>query len=715
VTFGGKVFLEKAAAIEDVMPLSYDFSPMLSSTFIHLAGIGAKTERGLWSSGVMSWEDFESRRSAQLSLFTSNEDSSISELADSKRALLEEDADFFARSLPKHEHYRIALSFPSKTLFLDIETTGLSQYYDAITLIGWSIDDEYSVYIKGDDPAPLIKALSAAKAVVTFNGSLFDVPFLRSEFADLPVPTAHIDLRFLAKRVGYPGGQKHVEASMGWQRFGALAELRGGAAPLLWHKYRRGDTEALELLLAYNYADIQGMKHIFDVAVDRLLEVNQLPLFPGGLHRFSKSHSAAPSDLPSNAWGFVRPYVGQPGSVMTLHELNVPTHRVVGIDLTGSESRPSGWCLIQDGKAMTRRICSDEELIQATMEMKPDLISIDSPLSLPKGRITVTDDDPGRQAFGITRECERILKKRGVNVYPSLIQSMQALTARGIRLAKHFRNLGVSVIESYPGAAQDIMNIPRKRADLALLKAGLAEFGISGDFKNQEVSHDELDAITSGAVGLFFMSGNFEALGNDEEEFLIIPDIKRKKSSTGKRKVVGLSGPISSGKTAAGKYLESRGFAYGRYSQVLQHLLQERGVPVTRESLQQVGEEVYEGRGQRWLGSELIKRMPEVRDLVIDGLRHPEDHSFLIEMFGADFLHIHIDAPESIRRKRYLSEGPSEEFTHATAHPVEANIPKLAELAHMSISNTAALDAFLSEILDTVNNKFGKEGRITCQ
>lgn len=687
---------------------------MLTYTFQHLKGVGAKTERGLWSSGVVSWDDFESRHTTQLSLFSSEEESELSELSDSRKALLGEDADFFARSLPKPEHYRIALSFPSKTLFLDIETTGLSQYYDVITLIGWSTNDEYNVYIKGDDPAPLIKALSEAKAIVTFNGSLFDVPFLKSEFSELPVPAAHVDLRFLAKRVGFPGGQKFVEASMGWQRLGALAELRGEAAPLLWHKYRRGDIAALELLLAYNYADIQGMKHIFDVAVDRLLDVNQLPLFPGELHRFSKTRSSDPSSqLPIIARGFVRPYVGQAGPIMEMRDLDLPSHRIVGIDLTGSESRPSGWCLIQDGKAMTRRIGSDEELIQATMETKPDLISIDSPLSLPKGRITVTDDDPGRQVFGITRECERILKKRGVNVYPSLIQSMQALTARGIRLAKLFRNLGVPVIESYPGAAQDIMNIPRKGADLGLLKAGLVEFGISGDFEKQEVSHDELDAITSAAVGLFFMSGNFEGLGNEEEEYLIIPDIKRERSR-GKRRVVGLSGPISSGKTTAGKYLESLGFAYGRYSQVLKAVLQGQGITVTRESLQQIGEDVYEGRRQRWLGSELIKQLPESGDLVIDGLRHPEDHSFLVENFGSDFLHIHIDAPENIRRERYLVEGPSDQFTKAAIHPVEANIPKVARLAHKHICNAGEPETFLSEIQKTINNHFAKEGRIVC-
>jgi uncharacterized protein YprB with RNaseH-like and TPR domain/predicted nuclease with RNAse H fold/dephospho-CoA kinase len=690
---------------------------MLTFTFRHFKGIGAKTERELWRSGVSSWDDFESRHAVQLSMFSIEiEDPEVTQIWDSKKAFDEEDADYFARSLPKQEHYRIALSFPAKTMFLDIETTGLSRYYDTITLVGWSMGADYNVYMKGDDPEPLRKALSEAKAIVTFNGSLFDVPFLHYEFADLLLPTAHVDLRFLARRVGLVGGQKDVETTVGLQRPGVLAEMRGEAAPLLWHKYRRGDSEALKLLISYNYADIEGMKVVLDTVVERLLEADQLPKQLGNPHRFSGAYSQISMDpLFSRASLFKREYKGSCGPLITIEDLRVPRYRIVGIDLTGSESRPSGWCLLEDGKATTQRIGSDDDLVEATMAAKPTLVSIDSPLSLPRGRTTVDDSDPGRAEFGITRECERILKKRGVNVYPSLIRSMQALTARGIRLAKYFRSIGVPVIESYPGAAQDIMNIPRKRADLGLLKTGLAEFGVSGDFENQEVSHDELDAITSAAVGLFFMSGRFEALGNDEEEYLIIPDMKPGRNPWGKRRVVGLSGPISSGKTTAGRHLESLGFAYARYSQVLQAMSEERGIPVTRESLQQIGEEVYDGPGQRWLGSELIKRMPDSGDLIIDGLRHPEDHSFLAEKFGADFLHIHIDAPENIRRERYIDEGTMEEFTKATIHPVEANIPKLAELAHTSIRNAGTLDAFLSEFLEMVNNNFGKEGRIICQ
>jgi uncharacterized protein YprB with RNaseH-like and TPR domain/predicted nuclease with RNAse H fold/dephospho-CoA kinase len=693
---------------------------MLTFTFRHFKGIGAKTERELWRSGVSSWADFELRHGVQLSMFSlESEDKDLVQVWDSKRAFNEEDADYFARGLPKQEHYRIALSFPSKTMFLDIETTGLSRYYDTITLVGWSVGGEYNVYMKGDDPEPLRRALSDAKAIVTFNGSLFDVPFLNYEFSDLHIPAAHVDLRFLARRVGLVGGQKEVETTVGLQRPGVLSEMRGEAAPLLWHKYRRGDLDSLKLLISYNYADVQGMKFVLDTVVERLLEVDQFPKQFGKPHRFAGGYSQISIDaLLSRSNLFNRAYKGSSGPLIRIEDLGVSRQSIVGIDLTGSELRPSGWCLLENGKAITKRIGTDTELIEATMLAKPTLVSIDSPLSLPIGRAIVEDSDPGRDEFGIMRECERILKKRGVNVYPSLIRSMQALTARGIRLANYFRSVGVPVIESYPGAAQDIMNIPRKGADLALLKEGLAEFGISGDFENQDVSHDELDAITSAVVGLFFISGKFEGLGNEDEDYLIIPDVKPGRNPWGKRKVIGLSGPISSGKTTAGSHLRSLGFTYGRYSQVLQALLEQRGIPVARESLQQIGEEVYEGLGQRWLGSELIKRMPESGDLVIDGLRHPEDHSFLVEKFGPDFLHIYIDASEEIRMERYIAiEGPKDEFIKASTHAVEADIPKLAKLAHVVIHNKRTLPEFYLELRESINaTKHSEtEGESLCQ
>ena len=204
--------------------------------------------------------------------------------------------------------------------------------------------------------------------------------------------------------------------------------------------------------------------------------------------------------------------------------LHQQQHRtVIGIDLTGSAKKPSGFCVMQNARAVTYRVREDEDILTLIQKFKPDLISMDSPLSLPSGRISPFDDDPGRSEYGINRSCEKLLAARGIRSYPPLIQSMQKLTQRGIALADRLRSLGYTVIESYPGGAQDILGIPRKKKGIDLLVAGLSNFGILGNYVDGNASHDELDAITSALVGLFYLDGKYEALGSEQEGFLIIP------------------------------------------------------------------------------------------------------------------------------------------------------------------------------------------------
>jgi uncharacterized protein YprB with RNaseH-like and TPR domain/predicted nuclease with RNAse H fold/dephospho-CoA kinase len=688
---------------------------MLSCSFQHLKGIGAKKELELWRAKVFSWDNWLQSQGHQLSLLD-DEGVARRQLLDSEKALLDEDANFFAERLPSQEYYRIALQFPEKAIFVDIETTGLSTYYDSITMVGWSMGAEYNAYIKGQSSDCLIAALAEAKSIITFNGSLFDLPFLRKEFPEIIMPKAHVDLRFFAKRVGLSGGQKVIEQELGVQRKGKLTDMRGDAAPILWHQYRRGDLGALKSLVEYNHADIEGMKKIFDESLARLVIQKNFPekLIP---HKCFSSMSSKLSWKGSKSTRSknviqLQPYLGSNKPLVVITELldkidmlNQP--RVVGIDLTGSQERLSGWCLLEEECVTTQRIATDDEIIRATLAVKPHVVSIDSPLSLPVGRSKVTDDDPAREQYGITRHCERTLKKRGVNVYPSLIRSMQALTARGIRLASHFRSLGIPVIESYPGAAQDIMNIPRKGAGVKYLKEGLAEFGVKGVFLDQDVSHDELDAITSAIVGLFFLSGDVEQLGNYEENFLMIPDLSRfqKGIDYKRRKVIGLSGQIAAGKTTAGKYLESCGFHYARFSLVLKEILQERGIAPTRESLQSLGYEISSQPGkQRWLCEELLKRLPDQGDLVIDGLRFLEDYAALFEAFGTDFFHIHVKAPKEERMNRYISNGfGKNDFLEASDHEVEAGIVQLAQAANRVVLNDCPdEDSFLEKIAELV-------------
>jgi predicted nuclease with RNAse H fold len=196
----------------------------------------------------------------------------------------------------------------------------------------------------------------------------------------------------------------------------------------------------------------------------------------------------------------------------------------IGIDLTGSEQRPSGVCVLRGKNAYLSLASSDEDIIRIVEENGGGLISIDSSLSLPAGRCCVHDSCECRK-FGIMRECERILRKRGIRVYPTLIKSMQNLTVRGMGLARRFRKAGYIVIESYPGAAQDILQFPRKKIDLRQLETDLMSMGIIPRSDREPVNHDQLDALTSALVGYFYLSGMYEVIGNEAEGYLIIPEL----------------------------------------------------------------------------------------------------------------------------------------------------------------------------------------------
>ena len=116
----------------------------IQSTFIHIKGIGAKTEQYLWKKNILTWDDYVNTIEKKNLFFSQNE----SLLNASYIAYKERNIDYFAEKLNDNELYRLAISFPNDILFLDIETTGLSHYYDCITVIGWSLNNKYKYYIQ---------------------------------------------------------------------------------------------------------------------------------------------------------------------------------------------------------------------------------------------------------------------------------------------------------------------------------------------------------------------------------------------------------------------------------------------------------------------------------------------------------------------------------------------------------------------------------------
>ena len=440
-------------------------------------------------------------------------------------AIVEEPARERSRPSSSRDLSRL-FDHPTEILFLDIETTGLSRYYDHVTLIGYAIGGEYGIALAGQDPEPFLDALARACSLITFNGSGFDLAFLEDMLGDVDWPRHHVDLRFACRTAGLSGGQKEIERILGIECRQGLDGVDGAAAVVLWHRYMRGDIPALRELIEYNRADVEAMGRILDHLVsrhaspdlfrraDELRELCRRSFRRTGFAREDSILPSPPVHLRPSV-GFADLFVGTKAENAT----------VVGLDLTGSAERPSGYCVLRGRDAETLTISDDDAIVEAVLAADPDLVSIDSPLCLPVGRTRVSDDDPRRTEAGIMRVSERILKRRGINVYPCLIPSMQKLTERGIALADRIRRRGVPVIECYPGAAQDIMGIPRKGAGHEWLQLGLSEFGVRGPFTDALPTHDELDAITCSLVGLFHIAGRTEALCGPGEEPMMVPTL----------------------------------------------------------------------------------------------------------------------------------------------------------------------------------------------
>lgn len=567
---------------------------------------------------------------------------------------------------------------PHRVMFLDIETTGLSFYYDDITIIGWSLNGKSNLFVRGESKDHLIAEMAKTSVLVTFNGTRFDMNFLKRDFSSQVVPDDHLDLRYICRRVGLRGGQKFIEDQLGINVRSQLTCLNGSFAPLLWHRYLRGDTIALEELIMYNRADVAAMRLILDHVVEKLDIRNDLFLKEERFYKWSSppDHAGRPKINPPNA-----ALLSTKSLRDIISRFATSPPRIVGIDLTGSAARTSGWCLLDGETAITELLSTDAELLARTVRAAPQLVSIDSPLCMPAGRTRVGDDDPGRHDFGITRACERELRRRGIHVYPCLIPSMQQLTARGIRLASALRAEGIPVIESYPGAAQDIMRIPRKGAGVEWLREGLTSFGVRGDL--ERASHDELDAVTSALVGTFHWVGQSEALGTDEEPPLIIPRLGKGRT----HRVVGLSGPIAAGKTTLARALEANGFACTRFSMVIDDELRARGEPLDRAHRQALGSQINAAGRQRWLADQTLQRAGNNPFIVVDGVRFPEDHAFLAERFGGNFLHVFVDADEQERRRRYMQDADVDEFESAVAAEVEQKVALLKPLSHVVFAN----------------------------
>lgn len=195
--------------------------------------------------------------------------------------------------------------------------------------------------------------------------------------------------------------------------------------------------------------------------------------------------------------------------------------KYLGLDLAGAKTRPTGVCVINQKLRVTCSVVhSDAEILFVVERSGTKVVAIDAPLALPRGRHCLGEHCRGRSHF---RACDLVLREMGIRFFPITLGPMRTLTSRGMQLLKKIERLHVDVIETYPGAAQDLLGIPRKQHGLGALQESLKRMGCTGDILTRSLTGDELDAINCALVAKQYGEGHYLAIGDPSEIMMILP------------------------------------------------------------------------------------------------------------------------------------------------------------------------------------------------
>lgn len=238
---------------------------MLASSFIFLPGVGSVTERRWWREGVLNWNQFLAHPAIP-GLSTARKRWYDEELRAAQSFAEQGQFHQLASRFPRREHWRLYNTCRSRAGYLDIETTGASSQEGEITVVGLHHHGHTLSLVRGEAlTAERLQAeLDHCELLVTFFGSVFDIPYLCAKFPGLRLPPWHFDLCFAARRLAFQGGLKHIEQELGIERDGLIRGLDGWDAVRLWSQWSHGDAVARDQLLAYNRADTEHLVLLAD-------------------------------------------------------------------------------------------------------------------------------------------------------------------------------------------------------------------------------------------------------------------------------------------------------------------------------------------------------------------------------------------------------------------------------------------------------------------
>jgi dephospho-CoA kinase len=173
--------------------------------------------------------------------------------------------------------------------------------------------------------------------------------------------------------------------------------------------------------------------------------------------------------------------------------------------------------------------------------------------------------------------------------------------------------------------------------------------------------------------------------------------------------IIGLTGTLAAGKGEFCSYMAEKGFVVYSLSDIIREELRKKGIEITRESLQDTGNELRTKHGPSVLARMTITKLEKRKDYVIDSIRNPEEVKALRELPA--FQLFFIDAPIKLRyerivgRKREGDEKVSfkvfeeqEKRELLSRNPASQQLLACKKMADKKIRNDSSLEAFRRRI-----------------
>jgi len=187
--------------------------------------------------------------------------------------------------------------------------------------------------------------------------------------------------------------------------------------------------------------------------------------------------------------------------------------------------------------------------------------------------------------------------------------------------------------------------------------------------------------------------------------------------------IIGLTGKNAAGKGEAAAFLKDKSFYYYSLSDAIREELESRGIPITRDNLIEMGNELREGFGPDILAQRIMKKIDPNRNSIVDSIRNPAE-IYALRSVG-NFVLLNIDAPASVRferiRNRKRENDPQTLEAFAEKERAESrnlsvykqSVEECQALADISIENDGDLEELHKKVAAVVSraiNKFTRPG-----